>query len=74
MNILGLYAGHDANAALVRNGSLVAATEEERVSRKKHHQGTPDGAMRDVLSCGEPIVRMRQEAAVVAGKAGLYLT
>ncbi|MFA5038996.1 MAG: carbamoyltransferase C-terminal domain-containing protein [Candidatus Omnitrophota bacterium] len=38
MKILGLAApfGHDASAALLIDGKLVAAVEEERFSRKKH--------------------------------------
>ena len=42
MNILGLSCFyHDAAAALVQDGRLVAATEEERLSRKKHDSGFP---------------------------------
>ncbi len=32
---------HDAGAALLKDGVLVAATEEERLSRKKHDQNFP---------------------------------
>ncbi len=42
MNILGLNAYHaDASAALVRDGELVAAVEEERFRRVKHWAGLP---------------------------------
>jgi len=42
MIILGLsYNYHDSAAALVRNGVLVAAAEEERFSRVKHDSGYP---------------------------------
>lgn len=43
MNILGInYMGHDASAALLQNGELVAAIEEERFHRyKKHYGGFP---------------------------------
>ena len=42
MNILGLNAFHgDASAALVRDGQLVAALEEERLNRVKHWAGLP---------------------------------
>jgi carbamoyltransferase len=42
MIILGLNAFHgDASAALVRDGVLVAAAEEERFSRVKHSAGFP---------------------------------
>ena len=37
MNILGINAFHgDASVALVRDGQLVAALEEERLNRRKH--------------------------------------
>ncbi len=32
---------HDSGVALVRDGQLVAAAEEERFNRKKHHNGFP---------------------------------
>ena len=35
-NILGVYYGHNSNAALVSNGELIAAVEEERFSRVKN--------------------------------------
>ncbi len=42
MNILGLNAFHgDAAAALLRDGILVAAVEEERINRIKHWAGLP---------------------------------
>jgi carbamoyltransferase len=40
--ILGLNAFHgDSSAALVRDGKLVAAAEEERFRRIKHWAGLP---------------------------------
>jgi carbamoyltransferase len=42
MNILGLNAFHgDSSAALVRDGALIAAAEEERFRRIKHWAGFP---------------------------------
>ena len=42
MNILGLNAFHgDASAALLSDGQLVAALEEERLNRVKHWAGLP---------------------------------
>src|SRR2546421_522853 len=42
MNILGLNAFHgDASAALLSDGQLVAAVEEERLNRIKHWAGFP---------------------------------
>jgi carbamoyltransferase len=42
MNILGLNAFHgDSSAALIKDGVLVAAVEEERIRRVKHWAGFP---------------------------------
>src|SRR5439155_379395 len=54
MNILGISCFyHDAAAALVMNGQLVAAAEEERFSRKKHDSGFPLHAIRFCLEAGK---------------------
>jgi len=46
MNILGLSAFyHDSAAALVRDGAVVAAAEEERFSRRKHDDRFPANAV-----------------------------
>jgi carbamoyltransferase len=51
MNILGVSAYyHDSAAALVRDGAVVAAAQEERFSRKKHDARFPAGAIRYCLS------------------------
>jgi len=53
MNILGINAFHgDASAALVKDGRLVAAIEEERLNRRKHCAGFPALAVRAVLESG----------------------
>ena len=53
MNILGISCYyHDAAAALLRDGDLIAAAEEERFSRKKHDFGFPVGAIRFCLAQG----------------------
>jgi carbamoyltransferase len=46
MNILGISAFyHDSAAALVRDGQIVAAAQEERFTRKKHDQRFPSEAV-----------------------------
>ena len=46
MYILGISCFyHDAAAALLKDGVLIAATEEERFSRKKHDSGYPTHAV-----------------------------
>jgi carbamoyltransferase len=53
MNILGINAFHgDASAALVKNGRLVSAIEEERLNRRKHCAGFPALSVRAVLEGG----------------------
>ncbi len=53
MNILGISAFyHDSAAALVRDGDIVAAAQEERFTRKKHDQSFPLNAARYCLEEG----------------------
>ena len=53
MNVLGLNAYHgDVSAALVRDGKLVAAVEEERFRRIKHVTGFPAKAIEACLEMG----------------------
>ena len=53
MIILGLNAFHgDSSAALLRDGFLVAAAEEERFRRIKHWAGFPSQAIRLVVNLG----------------------
>ena len=55
MNILGLNAFHgDASAAVLQDGQLVAAIEEERLNRVKHWAGLPLLAARECLRGEQP--------------------
>ena len=55
MNILGINAFHgDASAALLRDGQLVAAVEEERLNRIKHWAGLPLLAAKACLQGVQP--------------------
>ena len=50
MLILGISAFyHDSAAALLRDGEIVAAAQEERFTRKKHDPGFPDNALKYCL-------------------------
>ncbi len=54
MKILGISAFyHDSAAALVVDGEIVAAAQEERFSRKKHDARFPAQAVRYCLEAGE---------------------
>ncbi|MFL5100702.1 MAG: carbamoyltransferase [Xanthobacteraceae bacterium] len=58
MNILGLSAFyHDSAAALVRDGEVVAAAQEERFSRKRHDSDFPAHAVDYCLAAGGITVR-----------------
>ena len=53
MNILGISAYyHDSAAALIRDGGIVAACQEERFSRKKHDARFPAHAINACLEQG----------------------
>ena len=53
MNILGISCFyHDAAAALIRDGRLVAAAQEERFTRKRHDPDFPRHAVRFCLERG----------------------
>src|SRR5438093_1440138 len=53
MNILGISAFyHDSAAALVRDGNIIGAAQEERFTRKKHDSGFPAEAIRYCLREG----------------------
>ena len=53
MDVLGISAFyHDSAAALVRDGEIVAAAQEERFTRKKHDSGFPRNAIAYCLQAG----------------------
>lgn len=53
MRILGISAFyHDSAAALVVDGDIIAAAQEERFTRKKHDPGFPTNAVRYCLEAG----------------------
>jgi carbamoyltransferase len=50
MNILGISAFyHDSAAAILQNGEIIAAAQEERFTRKKHDPGFPAHAVKFCL-------------------------
>ncbi len=54
MNILGVSAFyHDSAAALVKDGEIIAAAQEERFTRKKHDPSYPSNAIRYCLDEGK---------------------
>ncbi len=64
MYILGISAFyHDAAAALVKDGEIVAAAQEERFTRKKHDPSMPYHAMKYCLEEGQ--ITSEQLSAIV---------
>ena len=52
MTILGIWDGHDAGAALLLDGRVVAAVNEERLSRRKLEVRFPAASIRACLEIG----------------------
>ncbi len=50
MKILGIHDGHNSSAAIVDNGAVVAAVQEERLTRHKNQGGFPANAIKEVLT------------------------
>ncbi|MBL8661238.1 MAG: hypothetical protein JNM29_00370 [Candidatus Odyssella sp.] len=55
--VLGIHDGHNCGAALVRDGAVIAAVSEERLSRCKNDIGYPRRAIEDVMRIGGAEVR-----------------
>src|SRR5947209_15448989 len=54
MIILGINAYHgDAAAAIIRDGKLIAAAEEERFNRRKHCAGFPSESIKYCLEAAK---------------------
>jgi carbamoyltransferase len=47
--VLGIHDGHNASACLLKDGSLIAALAEERITRSKNDCGYPKEAIETVL-------------------------
>ena len=47
--VLGIHDGHTAGASLVKNGSVVAAIQEERLVNVKNYSGTPSNSIKKVF-------------------------
>ncbi|MDC0449614.1 carbamoyltransferase [Pelagibacteraceae bacterium] len=53
-NILGISAFyHDSAAAIIQDGKIISAAQEERFSRKKHDEKFPKEAIKQVLAEGK---------------------
>ncbi len=53
MNILGItYGNHDTSAALIQDGKLICACEEERFNKEKHTKKFPINSIKECLKLG----------------------
>jgi carbamoyltransferase len=68
--ILGLHDGHSASAALLEDGRVIAAVQEERLSRIKNQAGMPNQAIKDLW----PSAGLTASPADRVALAGKYMT
>ena len=68
MNVIGIHDGHNASVAAIQNGRVIAACQEERLSRVKNQGGTPVKALEDTLRIGGINSFDQVDKVVVAGK------
>ena len=50
MRILGVHYSHDAGAAIIEDGKILAAVNEERYTREKLYWGFPRNSLREVFN------------------------
>ncbi len=70
VTVLGLHDGHDAGAALVRDGKVLAALQEERPRNIKHYSGAPELSIREVFR----IAKVHPSEVDLIAMAGLVRT
>jgi carbamoyltransferase len=77
--ILGINAYHgDASAALIKDGELIAAVEEERFNRKKHCAGFPTESIKyclhaaDICACDLDHIGISRDPSAHLHKKVLY--
>jgi carbamoyltransferase len=51
MNLLGVHCGHNSSAALMRDGEIVGAVQEERFTKRKNQVAFPRRAIRHLVDC-----------------------
>jgi len=49
MRIIGISSGHDAGAAIIEDGKIIVAVNEERLNRKKLYSGVPMLSIKECL-------------------------
>jgi carbamoyltransferase len=61
--VLGIHEGHDAGAALIQDGKVVAAISEERIRNIKHYSGHPSKSIEEVFQISK---KLPSEVDIVA--------
>jgi carbamoyltransferase len=51
--ILGIHDGHNAGAAIIKNGKVISAISEERLTQLKNNAGTPIASIAKVIALAE---------------------
>ena len=68
--VLGIhYFGHDSGAALVQNGKVVAAINEEKIRNIKHCGGYPTKSIEEVFKIAK-LEPSQVDAVAIAGIMG----
>src|SRR3989344_2514344 len=70
MIVLGITDGHDAGAALLKDGKILAAVNEERFVREKLFTGVPKESIKEVLALGN-IQPQQIDKVAIATKQGI---
>ena len=68
MKIIGIHDGHNASVAAIQNGRVIAACQEERLSRLKNQGGTPVKALEETLRLSGIDSFDQVDKVVVAGR------
>ena len=76
MNIIGLHCGgHDTSAALIKDGNLICAFEEERFNREKHTKKLPINSIKECLKLSKlKIGIIPTIGSILAASLGSVLT
>ncbi len=70
MIVLGIHEGHDAGAAVIEDGKIVSAVNEERLTREKLYLGVPKNAIKEVIRLAK-IKHEDIDKIAVAGTLGI---
>lgn len=67
MYILGIMSGHNATAALLKDGKIISCISEERLNRKKNYLGFPEKSIKALID-NENITIKQIDKVIIVGK------